>query len=199
MSELTKTQGKFLLKLARDTITAHLSGKPKKKPAKYNEILNEKRGVFVTLNTKTGDLRGCIGYSDPIAPLIGAVMDCAVHAATKAPRFPPVTLEELKGLEIEVTVLTVPELMEVHHPAQYTHEITIGKHGLIVEQGPNKGLLLPQVAWEWEWNERQFLEHTCIKAGLPKDAYKDLERTKVYKFQGQFFEELVKPNRFKPF
>ena len=187
--KLTKTQGDFLLKLARDTLTSHLSGKSKIKPAAYDEILNEPRGVFVTLNTSTGDLRGCIGYAEPIKPLITAVMDCAVHAATQDPRFPPVTEAELNTLKIEITVLTQPTLIEVKHEASYTHEIIIGKDGLIVEQGRSKGLLLPQVAWDWNWNEKQFLEHTCKKAGLPATAYKDLEKTKKYKFQGQIFKE----------
>jgi|TARA_Y100000034_G_scaffold136892_1_gene216744 hypothetical protein len=187
--KLTKTQGDFLLKLARNTLTAHLSGTTHKKPATYDKILDEERGVFVTLNTLTGDLRGCIGYPEPTKPLIDAVMDCAVHSATQDPRFPKVTKQELSNLKFEITVLTPPELMEVKHSAQYTHEITIGKDGLIVEQGTNKGLLLPQVAWDWEWNEKQFLEHTCKKACLPKDAYLDLKKTKIYKFQGQIFKE----------
>lgn len=189
MTKLTQAQGKFLLKLARDTLEAKLSGKEPKKPAAYDEIFNEPRGVFVTLNTSTGDLRGCIGYPEPVKPLITAVMDSAVHAALEDPRFPDVTKDELPNLKIEITVLTKPKLVEVHHPAQYTHEITIGKDGLIVEQGARRGLLLPQVAWDWGWNEKQFLEHTCEKAGLDKDAYKELEKTKVYKFQGQIFKE----------
>ncbi|MDP7282368.1 MAG: TIGR00296 family protein [Candidatus Undinarchaeales archaeon] len=189
MTKLTKTQGDFLLKLARDTITSHLLGKSKIKPAASHPILNENRGVFVTLNTSNGDLRGCIGHSDPIKPLINAVMDCAVHAATQDPRFPPITKEELSSTKIEITVLTQPKLIEVKHEASYTHEITIGKDGLIVEQGTNKGLLLPQVAWDLHWDEKKFLEQTCIKAGLPATAYKDLEKTKVYKFQGQIFKE----------
>jgi len=189
MDKLTQAQSEFLLKLARDTLEAKLSGKEHKKPAAYDEIFNELRGVFVTLNTKDGDLRGCIGYPEPVKPLIDAVITSAVSAATQDPRFPPVTKEELPKLKIEITVLTKPDLVEVHHPAQYTHELTIGKDGLIVEQGFRKGLLLPQVAWDWGWNEKQFLEHTCEKAGLAKDAYKELEKTKVYKFQGQIFKE----------
>jgi len=197
MNKLTQAQGKFLLKLARDTLESDLAGKKTTKPSAYDEIFNDPRGVFVTLNTKEDDLRGCIGYPEPIKPLITAVIECAKHAA-RDPRFPsPVTLEELKTLKIEVTVLTLPDLIEAHHPSQYTHYITIGKDGLIVEQGLNKGLLLPQVAWDWGWNEKAFLEHTCQKAGLSKDSYKDLEKTKVYKFQGQVFEEFPKPNRFR--
>jgi uncharacterized protein (TIGR00296 family) len=189
MTKLTKTQGDFLLKLARDTLTTNLSGAKHKKPTTYDKILDEERGVFVTLNTKEGHLRGCIGYPEPTKPLIDAVMDCAVHSAIKDPRFPPVKPAEFPDLKFEITVLTQPKLMEVKHSAQYTHEITIGKDGLIVEQGGERGLLLPQVAWDWEWNEKQFLEHTCEKAGFPKDAYKDLEKTKIYKFQGQIFKE----------
>jgi len=184
---LTKKQGTFLLKLARSTLEAELNEKEPKQPKNYDEILDEKRGVFVTL-TKHGELRGCIGYPQPIKPVVEAVMDCAVSAAKKDPRFPEVKAAELKELRIEITVLTIPRLIEVKNSAQYRHNITIGKHGLIVEQGFYKGLLLPQVAPEWEWNEEEFLQHTCMKAGLPQDAWKTLN-TKIYKFQGQIFKE----------
>lgn len=197
-SKLTQSQGKFLLKLARSTLESFVSETSEKALGDYNEVLDEERGVFVTLNTKDGNLRGCIGYSEPIKPLIEAVIDCTEYAASQDPRFPPVKPEELKDLKIEVTVLTKPELVQVHHPGQYTHYLAIGHDGIIVKQGTHTGLLLPQVAWECGWNEKQFLEHTCQKAGLDKDAYKDLEKTKVYKFHGQVFKENPKPNRFRP-
>ncbi|MDP7282551.1 MAG: TIGR00296 family protein [Candidatus Undinarchaeales archaeon] len=189
MTNLTKTQGDFLLKLARDTLTAHLSGKKSEKLKEHVPLLDEKRGVFVTLHTKDGHLRGCIGYPEPVEPLIKAVSECAIHAAASDPRFPKVTEPELKDLKIEITVLTVPEFLDAKHYAHYNFDIVLGDDGLIVEQGSHKGLLLPQVATEWGWNEKQFLEHTCEKAGLPKDAWKDVEKTKIYKFQGQIFKE----------
>ena len=189
MTKLTNAQGEVLLKTTRSAIEANLSKKPFTKPKSEHVVFNEPHGVFVTLNTREGHLRGCIGYPEPVKPLIDSVMECAVHAATSDPRFPKVKLEELKNLKIEITVLTEPELIEVRHPAHYALQIIIGKDGLIVEQGSKRGLLLPQVAKEWGWKEQAFLEHTCEKAGLPKDAWKDVEKTKIYKFQGQIFKE----------
>lgn len=186
--ELTHEQGKFLVKLARSALEHHFSGKQMKKPDGYDRIFNELRGVFVTL-TKHKNLRGCIGYSEPIEPLIDAVMECAVHAALNDPRFPPVEKSELKDLKIEITILTPPKLIKVNSSSQYGHIIILGRDGLIVENGRDKGLLLPQVPQEWGWNETEFLEHTCEKAGLPMDAWKDIKFTKIYKFQGQIFHE----------
>ena len=187
MTTLTPTQGKLLLKLARSTIEHFLGHKDFLKSKTYDKILDEPRGVFVTL-TKDGELRGCIGHPCPDSPLIDAVKDSAISAATSDPRFHPITSEELSSISIEITVLTPPKLIEVKDPAQYAHKITIGTDGLIVEQGFNKGLLLPQVAPDWGWDETEFLQHTCQKAGLSSDAWKDSE-TKIYKFQGQIFEE----------
>jgi len=189
MSNLTKAQGEVLLKTARSAIEADLSKKPFTKPKSGHEVFKEPHGVFVTLNTKLGELRGCIGYPEPVEPLMDAVIKSAISAATQDPRFPPVKLAELNDLVIEITVLTVPQKMEVKHTSHYALHIVLGRDGLIVEQGNKKGLLLPQVPLEWGWNEKQFLEHTCEKTGLPKDAWKDMEKTKVYKFQGQIFKE----------
>lgn len=185
---LTPEQGKSLLQLARSTIGAHLQGQTPEKPTGYDPVFNKKRGVFVTLNTLDGNLRGCIGYPEPIKPLINAVMDSAINAAVHDPRFPAVTNDEIGNIEIELTVLTPPELIEVKSPAQYRHQIQIGRDGLIVERGVSKGLLLPQVADEYNWEEEEFLQQTCLKAGLPQDAWED-PATKVYKFQGQIFKE----------
>ncbi|MFH1425074.1 MAG: TIGR00296 family protein [archaeon] len=184
---LTPAQGTFLLQIARSTIDSFLSGVKPSKPKSYDKEFDKKYGVFVTLN-KNEELRGCIGYPEPIKPLIEAVMDSAINAATQDPRFPPVTPDELPELKIEITILTPPKLIKVRNPVQYRHEIQLGVDGLIVERGMNRGLLLPQVAAEWRWGEEQFLEHTCLKTGLPADAWEDKE-TKVYKFQGQIFKE----------
>lgn len=187
--KLSLEDGKFLIELARKTIEENLSGKEPEKPSNYSEKLNEKCGVFVTLNSyPSKELRGCIGHPYPTDPLIDAVMDSAVSASTQDPRFPPINKEELENTVIEITVLTPPELIEVSNPEEYPSKIKIGEDGLIVELGFNKGLLLPQVPVEWKWNEEEFLTHTCLKAGLAPDAWKD-RNIKFYKFQGQIFAE----------
>jgi len=184
---LIPTQGKFLLNLARKTLEHFLNHKDFSKPKSYDEILDEPRGVFVTL-TKNGELAGCIGHPYPVTPLIDAVMDLAISSATSDPRFPALKAEDLTSVKIEITVLTAPELIEVSDPAQYPHKIILGTDGLIIESGGQKGLLLPQVAPEWKWDETEFLQHTCTKAGLSPNAWEDPE-TNIYKFQGQIFKE----------
>ena len=185
---LTEDEGKLLVKIAREAIETFI--KERKKidiPESIPDTLKENMGAFVTLN-KEGLLRGCIGYPEPIAPLISAVIDVAISAAVNDPRFSPVTVNELNNLEIEVSVLTKPELIEVEQPEQYMDKVKVGDDGLIIEKGPYKGLLLPQVAREWGWNVEEFLYNTCVKAGLTADCwlYPDV---KVYKFGSQIFHE----------
>jgi uncharacterized protein (TIGR00296 family) len=185
---LSEDEGKFLIKIAREAIETFI--KEQKKidvPENTPDTLKENMGAFVTLN-KEGLLRGCIGYPEPIAPLINAVIDVAISAAFNDPRFSPVTLSELDDLEIEVSILTKPELIEVNQPEEYMDNIKVGVDGLIIERGPYKGLLLPQVALEWGWNVEEFLYNTCVKAGLTADCwlYPDV---KVYKFGSQIFNE----------
>lgn len=151
----------------------------------------QKCGVFVTLNhAEAGakELRGCIGYPEPILPLVEATLDSAVNSATHDPRFPSVTLKELDKIVVEVSVLTPPQLIEVKDPKDYPRKIAIGKDGLIVERGWYKGLLLPQVPIEWHWDEEEFLSNCCMKAGLPPDCWV-VEGTKIYSFQAIIFEE----------
>jgi AmmeMemoRadiSam system protein A len=120
--------------------------------------------AFVTL-TKNGRLRGCIGYTEAVAPLFKVVQECAVAAATEDPRFPPVSTNELPSLRIEISVLTplVPIRPE---------EVKVGRHGLMVSKGGKRGLLLPQVPVEWGWDREMFLDQTCVKAGLPPSAWR---------------------------
>jgi len=120
--------------------------------------------AFVTL-TKGGRLRGCIGYTEAVAPLFKVVQECAVAAATEDPRFPPVSPKELSSLHVEISVLTplVPIRPE---------DVEVGRHGLMVEQGRMRGLLLPQVPVEWGWDRETFLDQTCVKAGLPPSAWR---------------------------
>lgn len=183
---LTLEEGKCAVKLARSAIENYLKeGKIIEPRADLPRVFSEKRGVFVTLN-KNKELRGCIGYPYPSIPLKNAIIDSAISAATRDPRFPSVTKSELKNISLEVTVLTPPELIKCK-PKEIPNNIKIGKHGLIVKKGLYQGLLLPQVAVEHGFDEMDFLSHTCMKAGLLPDAW--LEGVEVYCFEGQIFEE----------
>jgi uncharacterized protein (TIGR00296 family) len=149
----------------------------------------EKGGVFVTLSTHPGgELRGCIGYPEPILRLAEALKDSAVSAASRDPRFPPVTADELDSVRIEVSLLTPPSEIEVDDPTRLPGEIVIGRDGLIVQSGHARGLLLPQVPVEWGWDAEEFLSQTCLKAGLGADMWL-VPGTKVFKFQGEVFSE----------
>ena len=186
---LTKEEGDNAVHLARDTIEVFLDdgSVPSLSDVDLPDIFSEKRGVFVTL-TKQGMLRGCIGYPYPISSLGDAIIDSAISAATRDPRFPPVDVSEMDDIVVEVTVLTQPELINVQ-PHELPEIIEIGKHGLIVKEGYNQGLLLPQVAPENDFDEVEFLNHTCLKAGLPPDAW--CSGADVYWFEGQIFNESV--------
>ncbi|ADZ10183.1 AMMECR1-domain protein [Methanobacterium lacus] len=189
---LSEEQGQFLLKLAREAITVYLKeGRVIPIPETTDTIMHENRGVFVTLN-KENCLRGCIGYPEPVMPLINAVVDAAISAAVRDPRFNCVTLEELETIELELSVLTKPELIPVDDPTEYLDNIIIGEDGLIVESGPYRGLLLPQVATEWGWNKEEFLSNTCNKAGLNSECWLSGD-VKIYKFSSEIFEEDLKP------
>jgi len=154
-------------------------------------VFSEKQGVFVTIHTyPEHDLRGCIGIPLPVMPLKDAILQGA-QSATRDPRFLPLDKDELDNIIIEVTILTKPVLINVNKPQDYLKEIEIGRDGLIVEQGIFKGLLLPQVPVEQDWDKEEFLSHTCMKAGLLPDAWFD-KATKISKFSGQIFTE-VKP------
>ncbi len=187
---LDLNNGRFLVKLAREAAENFVKYRMKiDPPAETPEELFEKRGVFVTIKTYPGkDLRGCIGYPEPIMPLVLATIDAAISAAVRDPRFLPVQPEEFDSLVFEVTVLTPPEPITVS-PAERPKVIKIGRDGLIVRCGYASGLLLPQVPVEWGWNEEEFLSHTCLKAGLPADCWLRPD-CQFYKFQGQIFTEV---------
>lgn len=171
----------ILIELAR----ASMENKQIKLSATLEKKLAEKRGVFVTLK-KRGELRGCIGFPEPVLPLGEAIREAAKAAAYEDPRFEPVTSTELKDIDIEITVLTKPEIIKCSL-AELPKHISVGTDGLIVRNQYASGLLLPQVATEQRWNSEKFLAHTCIKAGLPPDAWKEKD-TKVYKFQGEIIK-----------
>lgn len=185
---LTKNEGEKAVKFARQVITTYVQQKPLPKEMKET-IFSEKQGVFVTLHTfPTHMLRGCIGIPLPVMPLSEAIIEAA-QSVTRDPRFPPLQPSEIDTIIVEVTILTQPQQIQINQPKDYLNEIEIGRDGLIVEQGFFKGLLLPQVPIEQEWNKEEFLSQTCMKAGLPPDAWFDKE-TKIFKFTGQIFSEL---------
>ena len=198
--ELNSEEGKFLVELARNAVKEVLTtGKHLAAPKNTPEKLFEQCGVFVTINSfKHGEkqLRGCIGYPYPTLPLVEAVIESAIDAATQDPRFYTLTLKELGNVIFEVSVLTPPEVVKVQKPDEYVTEIKIGEDGLIIEKGVFKGLLLPQVPVEWKWDEEEFLCQCCIKAGLPPDTWLT-KGTRIYKFQAILFEEETPNGKIK--
>ncbi len=182
---LTREEGELAVKLARKAIEVYLTeGKVIRE--RYSGVFEERRGVFTTL-TKGGMLRGCIGFPYPIKRLDEAIIESAIAAATQDPRFPRVSIEEMDEICVEVTVLTPPEKI-VADPKDLPKYVEIGKHGLMVQMGPYSGLLLPQVAVEYNLDPESFLSETCMKAGLPPDCW--LSGAEVYRFEGQIFKEV---------
>ena len=166
MWQLSSADQTFLLSLARETISSYLRQEALPSPTDIPEgPLREPRGAFVTL-MEHGQLRGCIGYTVATKPLFETVMDCAISAATRDPRFPAMSAEELPDTHIEISVLSPScEIKDVS-------EIEVGKHGLMISKGGHRGLLLPQVATEYHLSRDKFLDQTCLKAGLPAKAWK---------------------------
>lgn len=151
----------------------------------------EKCGVFVTLNVHekgSYGLRGCIGLPYATSPLVDAIVEAARSAAFNDPRFPPVQRHEMDGLTIEVSVLTPPMRLELDDRSRLSSHVQVGRDGLIMERGWNKGLLLPQVPVEWGWDSEEFLDQCCVKAGIPKSSWMRLD-TEVYTFQAILFKE----------
>ena len=198
--ELTQEEGEFLIRLARSTVEEYLEkGEKLKPPKETSNKLFEHCGVFVTINSvRNGDkeLRGCIGYPYPTSPLVEAVIDSAINAATEDPRFEPLSAKELSKVVFEISVLTPPEPVQVANPKEYIKQIKVGEDGLIVEKGFYKGLLLPQVPVEWEWCEEEFLCQCCVKAGLPPDSWLT-KGVKLYKFRAIIFEEEAPNGKIK--
>ncbi len=177
---VSDSEKKFLLQLARNAMETTVK-KGRKLPAveSLSPLLREKRGVFVTLWLE-GELRGCIGFPYALKPLAEAVQEAAVSAALHDSRFPPVREEELSHIELEISVLTQPKPVS-------PEDIKVGIHGLIVSKGSRSGLLLPQVALDYHWDAKTFLEQTCLKAGLPPNAWED--KINLYAFEAQIFAE----------
>ena len=187
-TQLSDSDGVFLVKTARMAVTEFLStGKKMKLESEYEKKFSVNSGVFVTLNNADG-LRGCIGFPMPDKKLSNGIIDAAIAAATEDPRFSPVKTDELGDIVFEVTVLTPPVEIIVTDPMEYLEKIKVGRDGLIIKHSFSSGLLLPQVPAEYGWNVEEFLQHTCEKAGLEKDAWKN-EKVKIEKFEGIVYKE----------
>ncbi|MFH1093868.1 MAG: AmmeMemoRadiSam system protein B [Candidatus Omnitrophota bacterium] len=179
-SMLTQKQKKELLSIARESILEYLKTGQRRKIQTEDSLFLEKRGAFVTLK-KSGMLRGCIGRIVADEPLINVVCDMAIEAATGDPRFPNVKGSELDSIDLEISVMSpIEQITDIS-------KIKVGTHGIIIKKGFASGLLLPQVAAEYAWNTEQFLEQTCIKAGLNRDDWK--KGAKIFIFSAEVFGE----------
>jgi AmmeMemoRadiSam system protein A len=168
-----------LLKLARSTLKQHFKREADPVDTSLAE-LQRNRGAFVSLHKK-GALRGCIGVFSGKGPLHATVSSMALSAAFEDPRFPPLTAKELDDVEIEISVLSPLKRIES------VEEIEVGKHGIYLVKGFNRGVLLPQVATEYGWDRKTFLDQTCLKAGLPGDCWR--EGAEIYTFTAEVFGE----------
>ncbi len=176
---LSEQEKKILHHIAKTVIENKAKGKPIPEFKVDAPILKENRGAFVTIQKK-GQLRGCIGYIEGRGPLYRTVEEMAEAAAFRDPRFMPVNEKELPELNIEISVLTpLKKITDIN-------EIEVGKHGIYIIKKPFSGLLLPQVATEYGWDRQTFLEHTCNKAGLPSNAWKD-KNTEIFIFSADIF------------
>jgi AmmeMemoRadiSam system protein B/AmmeMemoRadiSam system protein A len=167
-SPYTKNEKREMLALARKAITEYVTNGKTLETEIKNPKFRTDGAVFVTIKER-GSLRGCIGHIQAVMPLYQSIIKNAVAACSSDPRFPSMKSEELKDMDIEISILS-PFV-----PLKDVKDIQVGKHGLYIMKGMQSGLLLPQVATEFGWDRDDFLEHLCVKAGLPKDAWKDAE------------------------
>jgi len=179
---LTGDEKAMLLQLARVAIETYLRTGVELKHETSSAALLQQRAVFVTLRRRdTGELRGCRGQSIARQPLVDAVIHSAIASATDDPRFPPVTLDELPGLHIEISALTP---LRPIRPG----EVEVGRHGLMIIKDGYAGLLLPQVPARYGWDARQFLQALCQKAGLPAGAWR-ADDAQLFSFESEIWEE----------
>jgi AmmeMemoRadiSam system protein A len=176
---LTDVERRHLLERARNAIAAAV-GVPPAQRQSAGPSLTHRAGAFVTLRLGS-HLRGCIGYPAPDLPLVAVVERCAVSAALSDPRFPALDPSELSEIALEISVLGAIQ------PVKDISEVEVGRHGLIAQLGARRGLLLPQVAREWEWDREAFAAQTCQKAGLPPDAWK--HGAQLFTFEADVFGE----------
>ena len=185
-------EGILLVKLARMTVDSYVLDRTKPSPpSDAPPKLWGKSGVFVTLNLLEkghARLRGCIGRPYPTQPLIEATIDSSVDSAVNDPRFRPVVSDELERIIVDLSVLTPPQKLEYSNPDELRNLVQVGRDGLIVSRGMIRGLLLPQVPVQYGWDTKTFLEHTCQKAGLPGDLWKEPE-VEFMSFQAEIFGE----------
>lgn len=186
---LKKEEGEELLRAAREAIGHYFEFKEEPSILKGVDLdkYQEPRGVFVTLR-KGKELRGCIGFPLPMFPLGKAVVKSAIAAAFEDPRFPPLSEGEFGEVELELSVLTVPEKIKVKDSSEYLEKIKVGRDGLIIKYGGNSGLLLPQVPGEQGWGVEEYLDGICMKAGLAPGAWKE-DGVSLESFQAQIFNE----------
>jgi hypothetical protein len=179
---LSEPEKSELLALARKSVEYVVqAGNAYEPPASASETLNEEHGAFVTLK-ESGELRGCIGYTSPVKPLYITVRDTATLAAMRDPRFRPVSASELPSLQYEISVLSpLRRVLDVE-------QIKVGEHGLLMKNGDNEGLLLPQVPGEQKWDRQTFLEQTCAKAGMHSGCWRE-EDTDIFSFTAVVFGE----------
>jgi AmmeMemoRadiSam system protein A len=177
---LSEEHKRLLLRIAREAIERHLRGDDELPPPRVD--LPGASGVFVTIK-RDGELRGCLGVLQLQASLAEEVARCARDSATVDPRFQPMTVDELPRVSLDVSMLGPLEPID---PLD-ERALVIGRHGVVVELGHRRGLLLPQVAVEWGWTREQFLAQTCRKAGLPPDAW--LSGARVFRFDAEVFGE----------
>jgi len=177
---LDEHEKQFLLDVARKTIIGYVTNGATPDFTTDNPKFDRRCGAFVTLHEKSGALRGCIGYVEPIKPLLQTIIEMAIACSTRDPRFHPVTSDEFPNLNVEISVLTpLEEVRDIE-------EIRTGEHGLMIKKAGASGLLLPQVATEFGWDRHEFLQETCQKAGLEKNAWKEPD-AKLFIFSAQVF------------
>ena len=187
MSSLSEEERKGLLTLARSVIESKLDRNVSiKRPVVISESLKVKRGCFVTLHQK-GALRGCIGTIEPVTPLIDCVEENASNAAFRDPRFPSLKKNELPDIEIEISVLTVPEVLDFKDAEDLKQKLKPGRHGVILSRGFRKSTFLPQV-WEQLPDIETFLGHLCEKGGMERKAWMDTE-TVLKTYEAEYFSD----------
>ena len=184
--------GPFLLSVTRSVISSYLETKKMTIPASMlsDPRFRQKMGCFVTLKRHDSEksLRGCIGFPEPVYELHKALTHAGIAAATEDPRFPPVESTEMENLLLEISLLTRPVEISVKDPKELLKKIQVGSDGLIMRWSFGSGLLLPQVATEYNWNVEDFLCNLSMKAGAPPDQWL-IPGTLVYRFRAQVFQE----------